>query len=99
MRVVFRLAWPNSAATFSRETPAPEPAWLRRLDRRARRVVAFLESEGEIRSADVARLLGIGRRQARNLLRRWVADDWLEVVDPANRSRRYRLQSDSHLRR
>jgi len=62
------------------------------LGRRARRVVALLEEQGTVRSAEVARLLGISPRQARNLLRGWVADGWLEMVDPSRRGRRYRLR-------
>ncbi len=71
---------------------APEPAWLRGLDRRARRVVAWLEEHGEVRSAEVAALLGVSQRQARNLLGQWVAEDWLEVADPSRKNRRYRLR-------
>ena len=70
----------------------PEPAWLRRLDRRARRVVAWLEEHGEVRSAEVATLLGISQRQARNLLQQWVGEGWLEVADPSRKKRRYRLR-------
>ena len=75
------------------ESPYPQEAdWMRGLDRRARRVAALLEEQGEIRSAEVARLLGISQRQARNLLRGWTAAGWLEVADPSNRGRRYRLR-------
>jgi Fic family protein len=75
------------------ESPYPQEAdWMRGLDRRARRVAALLEEQGEIRSAEVARLLGISQRQARNLLRAWTAAGWLEVADPSNRGRRYRLR-------
>jgi len=75
------------------ESPYPQEAdWMRGLDRRARRVIALLEEQGEIRSAEVARLLGISQRQARNLLRAWTAAGWLEVANPSNRGRRYRLR-------
>ncbi|NPA31600.1 MAG: Fic family protein [Chloroflexi bacterium] len=73
--------------------PQPsEPAWLQALDARARRVVALLERQGTIRSAEVAALLGIGQRHARNLLRDWVAQGWLEVADTSRKGRRYRLR-------
>jgi len=91
MATVFRQV----AAEVQRQADQPpfqEPAWLRGLDRRARRVVALLEEQGTVRSPEVARLLGISPRQARNLLRGWVADGWLEVVDPSRRGRRYRLR-------
>jgi len=42
---------------------------------------------------DVARLLGLSDRTARELLVGWVADGWLEVANPSNRARSYRLSA------
>ncbi len=33
-------------------------------------------------------------RAARDLLAAWVADGWLEMADPARKSRRYRLSAE-----
>ena len=91
MALVFRQV-AEEVRRLARQPEEPEPAWLQTLDRRARRVVAWLEAHGTVRSAEVAALLGIGQRQARNLLRKWVEAGWLEIADPSRRGRRYRLK-------
>lgn len=92
------------AATFRRvaqevrerasQVTAPEPAALRRLDRRARLVLGLFTHQETITAADAARALGLSPRAARDLLAAWVADGWLEVADPARKSRRYRLSAE-----
>lgn len=67
---------------------------LRALDHRARRVLGLFSTQELIKSSDVARLLGISVRQTRDLLTRWVADGWLEAVDPSKRGRKYRLAAE-----
>ncbi len=66
-------------------------ALLRPLDHRARRVLGLFVTRELIRSSDVANLLGLSMRQARDLLAQWVDQGWLEIADPAKRSRSYRL--------
>lgn len=66
---------------------------LRPLDHRARRVLGLFSKQDFIKSSDVARLLGISSRQARDLLTGWVVQGWLEVVDPSRRGRKYGLAS------
>jgi len=73
---------------------APEPAALRRLDRRARLVLGIFTRQETITAADVAGALGLSPRSARDLLAAWVADGWLAVADPARKSRRYRLSAE-----
>ena len=90
MALVFRQV-ADEVRRLAQEPPRPEPAWMKRLDRRARRVAAFLEAHDTIRSAEVAALLGIGQRQARNLLKRWVAEGWVEMANTSRKGRRYRL--------
>jgi len=65
---------------------------LRPLDRRARRVLALFAEQDFIKSSDVANLLGISTRQARELLSQWAAQGWLEIADPSRRGRKYRLE-------
>jgi len=70
---------------------SPAPDLLRRLDARARRVLALFAGSNHVRANDVAAELGISDRTARDLLTGWVADGWLEVTDPSRRGRRYAL--------
>ena len=64
---------------------------LRPLDARARRVLGLFSRQEFILSVDVSRLIGISTRQARELLSQWVRQGWLEVENPSNRARKYRL--------
>jgi len=64
---------------------------LRTLDPRARRVLGIFSRQEFIQSSDVARLVGLSVRQSRELLSQWVRQGWLEVEDPSNRARKYRL--------
>lgn len=64
---------------------------LRPLDHRARRVLGLFAQQELIFSSNVAHLLGISVRQARDLLTDWVDQGWLEVADPSRRGRKYRL--------
>ena len=67
---------------------------LRPLDHRARRVLGLFSNQEVIQSSDVANLLGISTRQARDLLRGWVDQGWLEITDPSRRGRKYQLGKD-----
>lgn len=70
-----------------------EPAAIRRLDRRARLLLAHFAHSDRITSTETARLLGLSQRMARVLLNRWVVDGYLEVRDPSRRSRSYSLSA------
>lgn len=67
---------------------------LRPLGYRARRVLGLFAAQTTIRSGDVANLLGISPRQARDLLSAWVEQGWLVVLDPSRRGRRYGLSEN-----
>lgn len=68
-----------------------EPAWQRKLERRAR-IVASLFSRAEyITTGDVATSLGLSTRMARELLKKWVEDGWLTIGNPSNKCRDYKL--------
>jgi Fic family protein len=75
----------------SKPRVGPEP--LRRLDARARAVLALFGSADRIATSQVATALGLSDRMARVLLRGWVADGWLVVADPSNRKRAYSLSA------
>ena len=68
---------------------------LRQLDHRSRRVLGLFSGQEFIRSSDVANILGISTRQARDLLIEWVEQGWLEIADPSRRGRKYEL-SETH---
>jgi Fic family protein len=69
-------------------------ALLRKLDRRGRMVLGLFTQQDEISANDVARLLGLSPRQARELLSQWVAAGWLEIGAAARKTRRYRLSAE-----
>ncbi|MBW6518165.1 MAG: Fic family protein [ANME-2 cluster archaeon] len=68
-----------------------EPEALRRLDPRARTVLALFTKKEQITSSEVANTLGLSQRMARVLLKNWVEEGWLEVADPSRRARAYTL--------
>jgi Fic family protein len=73
-------------------TPA-EPEALRRLDHRARIVLGLFAKKETITAPEVAEELGLSERMARNLLKDWVEDGWLEVANPSRRARAYSLKA------
>ena len=70
-----------------------EPEALRRLDARARTVLALFTKAERITSGDVAHALGLSDRMARVLLGDWVQQGWLEMADSSRRSRSYTLSA------
>ena len=70
-----------------------EPEALRRLDHRARVVLGLFAGKDPITAPQVASELGLSERMARNLLKGWVDDGWLEVADSSRRARAYSLSA------
>jgi Fic family protein len=70
-----------------------EPDALRRLDHRARVVLGLFARKETITAPEVAEELGLSERMARNLLKDWVEDRWLEVTNPSRRARAYSLSA------
>jgi Fic family protein len=64
---------------------------LRNLDAKQRRALALFQESREITAKDVAELFGYQPRTATLLCRRWVQNGFLEITDPAKKSRRYKL--------
>jgi len=94
--VVFTTARDEVLRCSEEDTTATalvEPDALRRLDPRARTVLALFLRADRITTADVAGALGLSDRMARVLLGRWVVDGWLEVADPSRRARAYLLSA------
>ncbi|MDO8588728.1 MAG: Fic family protein [Armatimonadota bacterium] len=83
----------QEAVNYAQSAPAPEPEELRRLDRRARVVLALFSRQEEITSGDVAQTLGLSDRMARLLLAEWVVAGWLVICDPSRKGRKYALSA------
>ncbi len=89
---VFELA-KDEALRCAREGIPAESDELRKLDRRARMVLGLFAKKEAITAADVAKLLGLSDRMARNLMLEWVAAGWLVVLEASRRSRSYGLSA------
>ena len=87
---VFALAQQEALACAQEGLPA-EPEALRRLDHRARTVLALFARHDEITTTMVAAALGLSPRMARTLLSGWVADGWLQPATTAKKNRTYLL--------
>ena len=87
MAAVFRRVTDEVRAQVEVAAP-PEPPELRRLDRRARLVLGLFTHQETATTTDIARALGLSPRTVRDLAAGWLADGWLEVADPARKSRR-----------
>ena len=70
-----------------------EPEGLRRLDHRARMVLALFAHTELVTANQVAKALGLSERTARLLLNAWVTDGWLVIANPSNRKRAYALSA------
>jgi len=79
------------ASAISQAGQADQSASLRRLDARQRKVLALFREYEQIAARQVAELLGLGRRAASALCRKWTQSGFLIVSDPARKTRKYRL--------
>ena len=70
-----------------------EPEDLRRLDHRARAVLALFAGAETITATQVAGALGLSERTARLVLHEYVTDGWLRIANPSNRRRAYSLSA------
>src|SRR5574341_43525 len=83
----------EEALRLVKEGVPAEPEALRRLDPRARVVLALFAKTERITTAGAAEALGLSPRMTRTLLQQWVADGWLVVANPSNRARAYALSA------
>lgn len=84
----------QEALQHAKATAVVEPDKLRRLDHRARLVVALFAHQEYVTSREVARALGLSERMARVLAAEWVAEGWLTIADPSRKARKYALSDD-----
>jgi Fic family protein len=78
---------------LTQERLPADPESLRRLDPRARAVLALFAHQDRITAPEVARLLGLSDRTARLLLQKWSTEGWLVVADPSRKGRTYELSA------
>jgi transposase len=93
MATVFSSAKDEALRCAEKGLPE-EPEQLRRLDRRARLIIALFHRQDSIVTADVAKTLGVAERTARDLMKEWVTDGWLQIADPSKKARRYILTAE-----
>ena len=87
---VFSLAQEEALACARAGLPT-EPEALRRLDHRARTVLALFAQHDAVTTAMVAAALGLSPRMARTLISGWVAAGWLQPATTAKKNRAYQL--------
>ena len=75
----------------SRKDVHSEPEELRRLDHRARVVLALFVKKDRITAKEIAVNLGLSDRMARILVVGWAKDGWLVLLNESNRARVYGL--------
>lgn len=92
LRDVF-VAAREEALSLAEQGVQTESEEMRRLDHRARVVLALFNQTDHITTHQVAQALGLSPRMARVLLHDWVDAGWLEIVDPSNRKRAYGLSA------
>jgi predicted ArsR family transcriptional regulator len=56
-------------------------------------VLGLFAKKETITAPEVAEELGLSQRMARNLLKNWVEDGWLEITNPSRRARAYSLKA------
>lgn len=93
LTLVFSAA-KDEAVRYAENGMPVEPEELRKLDHRARLVIALFARQETVTSTNVAQALGLSDRMARVLLKKWVDAGWLVVIDPSKRARSYSLSAD-----
>lgn len=68
-----------------------QSALLRTLDPKQRKVLALFEEFETVTSHQIGELFGFKPRTSALLCSTWVASGFLEIVDPSNRGRKYRV--------
>lgn len=80
-------------AKTEKSTKTNSKANLRKLDPRQRKVLGLFQKSELITSQDVGKLFGLKPRTARLLCQNWVKSNFLIMVDPAKKSRKYKLHT------
>jgi len=83
----------NEALQYAEQGIVAEPELIRKLDHRARTVLALFAQYEQITADQIATTLGIAPRTARTLAQSWVNEGWLVILNPSNRRRTYGLSA------
>jgi Fic family protein len=83
----------DQARSESRKGGKDQTRILRNLDTRQRKALTLFRRSREITAKEISALFGFRPRTAALLCQRWVESGFLEVTDPARKSRRYRLNN------
>lgn len=89
---VFNLA-KDEAVKYAKEGVALEPEEIRKLDHRARTVLSLFAKKDKIITSDIVSILGLSNRMVRLLLKQWVNDGWLVIINSSNKNRTYGLSA------
>lgn len=89
---VFSVA-EEQASEAAKGGVAGEPDLLKGLDSRARAVLGLFGRRDRITTRDVASVLGLSERMARNLVGEWVRQGWLKMADSSRRARAFELSA------
>jgi len=83
----------DEALKLAEKGVSTEPEQVRLLDRRARIVFGLFASNETIGAKDVAAVLGLSERMARELIREWTGQGWLIPEGHSRKGRRYALSA------
>lgn len=64
---------------------------LKQLEPRQRKILIFFQDSEVITAKDVAEFFGFKTRTSTEICKNWVENGFLEVIDPSNKSRKYKL--------
>jgi Fic family protein len=67
---------------------------LKRLDVRQRKALELLQGSGPVTSREIGQFFGLKPRASANLCTLWVTQEFLKVVDPSTKGRKYALSED-----
>jgi len=70
---------------------ADQSTLIKKLDPRQRRALSLFQQSEVVTSKQIGELFGFKPRTSAQICKDWVESGFLEVVDPSNRARKYKL--------
>jgi len=71
--------------------------WLRELRPQQRQVLSLLQKSKEITTQEIADHMGVSKRSAHDLVKKWIEKDFIEIINHSNRARTYGLTKEWEL--